>query len=203
MPANSSLAIEVQRLHPREVIRASAGTGKTYQLSSRYIAQLKRVAPDRILATTFTRKAAGEILERVLQRLAEACRDPHRRSELAASIGETELARQQCEELLSGLTSQLHRIRVGTLDSFFSRVAGAFSLELGLPPGWRLLDDLEDEQLRGRAIETVLREGDARDLTQLIHLLDKGRAGRGVTRLVRDTIDDLYDVYLDTDEHAW
>jgi len=54
------------------VIRASAGTGKTFQLSNRFIGLAARQAPDNILATTFTRKAAGEILDRVLVRLAEA-----------------------------------------------------------------------------------------------------------------------------------
>ena len=49
------------------VIRASAGTGKTYQLSNRFIGLLAAgVPPEQILATTFTRKAAGEILDRVL-----------------------------------------------------------------------------------------------------------------------------------------
>ena len=203
MPSNASIDSAIPVVRPREVIRASAGTGKTYQLSSRYIARLTADAPDRILATTFTRKAAGEILERVLLRLADAALDPRRRNELTESIGQPEMSAVRCAEVLSSLTSQLHRIRVGTLDSFFSRVAGAFSLELGLPPGWRLLDEIEDEQLRSRAIETVLREGDPGDLRQLVHLLDKGRAGRSVTRLVRETIDDLYEVYLDTDEQAW
>ncbi len=56
---------------PHELIRASAGSGKTYQLTSRYLALLAADVPaDRILATTFTRKAAGEILGRVLLRLA-------------------------------------------------------------------------------------------------------------------------------------
>ena len=47
-----------------EIIRASAGTGKTFQLTNRYL-QLLRMGerPDEILATTFTRKAAGEILD--------------------------------------------------------------------------------------------------------------------------------------------
>jgi len=56
------------------VIRASAGSGKTYALSNRYLALLRLgVEPAQILATTFTRKAAGEILGRVLTRLGEAC----------------------------------------------------------------------------------------------------------------------------------
>ena len=49
------------------IIRASAGTGKTYQLTARLLRiLLQGAAPESILATTFTRKAAGEILDRIL-----------------------------------------------------------------------------------------------------------------------------------------
>ena len=52
---------------------ASAGTGKTFALSSRYLALLAGGAdPASIVALTFTRKAAGEILARILTRLAQA-----------------------------------------------------------------------------------------------------------------------------------
>ena len=62
---------------PNVVIRASAGTGKTYRLSSRFLGLLAAGEPvDGVLATTFTRKAAGEILGRVLLRLAEATSAP-------------------------------------------------------------------------------------------------------------------------------
>src|SRR4029453_10629467 len=55
------------------LIHASAGTGKTWQLSGRYLELLfAGVEPRAILATTFTRKAAGEIQVRVLERLATA-----------------------------------------------------------------------------------------------------------------------------------
>jgi len=60
---------------PSPVHSASAGTGKTFQLSNRFLELLRHDVPhDRILATTFTRKAAGEILDRVILRLAEARR---------------------------------------------------------------------------------------------------------------------------------
>ena len=57
---------------PRELVLASAGSGKTYHLSSQIIKLLAMgTPPGEILASTFTRKAAGEILDRVLIRLAE------------------------------------------------------------------------------------------------------------------------------------
>jgi biotin transport system substrate-specific component len=72
---------------PPVVIRASAGTGKTFQLSNRFLAlAFSGAQPDHILATTFTRKAAGEILDRVLVRLAEAAGDERKCRELAAHV---------------------------------------------------------------------------------------------------------------------
>ena len=69
---------------PNTVIRASAGTGKTFQLSNRFLGlAASGEAPDHILATTFARKAAGEILDRVLTRLAEAVDDPAKHAALA------------------------------------------------------------------------------------------------------------------------
>ena len=69
------------------VIRASAGTGKTYQLTNRYLGLIKDgVKPEHILTVTFTRLAAGEILERVLLRLSEAAVDIHKCNALAKEL---------------------------------------------------------------------------------------------------------------------
>jgi ATP-dependent exoDNAse (exonuclease V) beta subunit len=53
-------------------IIANAGSGKTYRLTTRYIELLERQVPaERIVALTFTRKAAGEFLDAIFERLAE------------------------------------------------------------------------------------------------------------------------------------
>lgn len=75
-------------------IAASAGTGKTYRLASRYISLLMLGAdPDKIIALTFTKKAAGEFRNRILHALAEgACdiRDEKTgRNEMAARVWQT------------------------------------------------------------------------------------------------------------------
>ncbi|MEI8196451.1 MAG: UvrD-helicase domain-containing protein, partial [Phycisphaerae bacterium] len=74
---------------PCILIAASAGSGKTYQLTRHFLRLLRQGvaagAPDvaeRILATTFTRAAAREITSRILQALAQAILDPAKRQEL-------------------------------------------------------------------------------------------------------------------------
>ena len=64
---------QLHPLLPNEIIRASAGTGKTFALSNRYLVLLASgVDCQSILATTFTKKGAGEILDRIVQRLSAA-----------------------------------------------------------------------------------------------------------------------------------
>lgn len=187
-----------------QVIRASAGTGKTFQLSNRFLGLVAAgLPPDQILATTFARKAAGEILERVMTRLAESIEDGPRLAELARHLKRSSLDRTTCLWLLRGLLQQLHRLQIGTLDSFFVKLAGSFSLELGLPLGWRIIDPLDDDKLRAEAIRRMLETNPATDSVGLVHLLSKGEATRSVTRQVEDVVKGLYDLYLASDREHW
>ena len=78
------------------------------------------------------------------------------RAELAAAIGCEDLTREKCREFLVSVTRALHRLRVGTLDSFFNKIAGACSMELGLPLGWRIVEEIVDQRLRDQAIAESL-----------------------------------------------
>ncbi|TXT33651.1 MAG: UvrD/REP helicase, partial [Planctomycetota bacterium] len=189
---------------PDIVIRASAGTGKTYQLASRFLQLLDAdVAPESILAATFTRKAAGEILERILLTLARAAVDDEKRAELASAIGSPQLTSERCRELLSKLTHRLHRLQVGTLDSFFAKLASSFSLELGLPPGWRIAETLEEKRLRADAVQALLEAETDDELVRLLRLLTKGTTSRTVSDLIDQTVRDCGEVALETDPAAW
>src|SRR5436189_431984 len=142
---------------PHVVIRASAGTGKTYQLAVRFIGLLAAGArPDEILATTFTRKAAGEILDRVLYWLAQAAAGDAEREKLARAIEVKSLSREKCRELLIAMVRRLHALRMGTLDSYFLQFAVSFGKELGLSTGLSICAELIDVVHRYIDIEIVL-----------------------------------------------
>jgi ATP-dependent helicase/nuclease subunit A len=189
---------------PHVAIRASAGSGKTFQLTNRLLALFLGGTPiDRIVAATFTRKAAGEILERVLRRLAEAASDDHAARALGEEVSVSGVARSRVLELLASLTRRLHQLRIGTLDSLFADLASGIGFELGMPPNWTILDPVEDDDLRNEAIRRMLAAGSTNDLLWLFRLLTKGETTRSVKRQIRDAVDELYTVFLATDEEQW
>ncbi len=186
------------------VVRASAGTGKTFALSNRYIALAAGgVVPDTILATTFTRKAAGEILARVLYRLAEAAADASKLSALSRSIDDRSFDRAHCLAVLRQLVHHIHRLRVSTLDSFFIQIAQSFALELGLPPGWQIAEEIDDARLRAEAIRSVLDSHETADVVRLMHLLTKGEAARSIAEQINTLVSDLYGFYMEAPAEAW
>jgi ATP-dependent helicase/nuclease subunit A len=186
------------------VIRASAGTGKTFQLSNRFIGLLAAGQPlDGILATTFTRKAAGEILDRVLVRLADAVLDPEKLAELAEHVEGPPLDCGRCLGLLREMLRHLHRLRISTLDSFFIAIAQSFGLELGFPTGWAITEDLDDAAIRDEAVRLLLEKEDTKDVVRLMHLLNKGDATRSVSQQITDLVTKLYAVFCEAPAEAW
>ena len=186
------------------VIRASAGTGKTFQLSNRFLQLVLAGQPvDRILATTFTRKAAGEILQRVMHRLATAASDENKCLRLASELDWPELTPAACRSVLRRVTQQLHRLRIATLDAFFLQATQSLSLELGLPPRWTIVDELEERQIRDEAIANLLLDEQSDTVVQLMHWLTKGEARRGVHDLVRDTVSSVYELFLEASPACW
>ena len=184
------------------VIQASAGSGKTYQLSNRYLGLLLAGAPvERVLAATFTRKAAGEILDRVMQRLADAAADDAGCAALASAL-DRELSLAEVRGVLRELLGRLHRVQVSTLDSFFGRLAGSFALDLGLPAGWRIVEPVVDRRLRREALRRVL-DDDRERLATMVHHLFKGESVRSVTRQLFELVGALHPVLLDSRPGAW
>jgi ATP-dependent exoDNAse (exonuclease V) beta subunit len=82
-------ALQATDPHRDASVHASAGTGKTWLLVTRVLRLLLGGArADSILAVTFTRKAAAEMEQRIMERLHElACADPVKRVDLLQQAG--------------------------------------------------------------------------------------------------------------------
>jgi len=196
---------------PRELVLASAGTGKTYHLSSRIIGLLEAGArPDEVLASTFTRKAAGEILDRVLARTAAAGLDDEDRAELAREAlldgasrsGPDDFTRGDALALLRQMAARLHRFEIGTLDSVFVGVARGFWPELDLPPGWEIADTPTAERLRSEALQDVLSEGTGEQWVELVRMLARGRATRRVHGRLMEQVETVHRLWREVSSGA-
>jgi len=146
------------------LISASAGSGKTYQLAGRFLRVLLepesgggRVDPTTVLATTFTRAAAGEILSRVLGWLARAVFDPEKRKQLGEIPGSgREPTVAECAEVLEAMTERMHRLQIGTMDGIFAKVARSFGPSVGLPPVWTIALAEQAARLAESAVDELL-----------------------------------------------
>ncbi|MFC1925153.1 UvrD-helicase domain-containing protein [Chloroflexota bacterium] len=150
-----------------KAISASAGSGKTFQLAHRYIELMsKGVRPDRIIALTFSRKAAGEIFDSVVSYLCRAASSPEAALLTGHRIWKPDMTQQAFLNMLRELLESLHRLHIGTLDSFTVGIAKAFPMELGIPPRFQLLgEDGSAGVVRQQVLARVFSQGEVdRDL---------------------------------------
>ncbi len=137
-PIDDALA-RARALTPDEsfIVQAPAGSGKTELLTQRYLRLLSCVDhPEEIVAITFTRKAANEMRNRVLDAVDKA-QDP--RPENPNEAATWELARAAlARDSAKGwnVIASPERLRVGTIDSFCAGLTRQMPMlsRLGAPP---------------------------------------------------------------------
>lgn len=123
------------------VIRAAAGCGKTTALATAYLELVSSGVPvDQIIAITFTRRAAAELIERVGLALRAATGDEEALGLLGAAGGAYLQAAPKDPQVAIDALSDLGSAPIGTTDHFVSLLLAEFALdaELELPDG-RLL----------------------------------------------------------------
>ena len=182
-------------------ISASAGSGKTYQLTNRFIYLLHLTEqPERIIALTFTRTAAGEFFHKIIAKLCHAAGDPAAAKQLAAELDITADS-ARFHTLLGLLIQRMHQLNLQTLDSFFFRVVSAFALELGLSGSLRLLDETAEPRVRNAVRDSIVhRPGELsdalREFWQAFKQATYGHEARKVESIVSQFIEQLYSLYL-------
>ncbi|NCP04069.1 MAG: UvrD-helicase domain-containing protein, partial [Deltaproteobacteria bacterium] len=109
-------AIDPQRSF---IVQAPAGSGKTELLIQRFLALLSQVErPDRILAMTFTRKAAAEMRNRLLEALAAAEGERPQEAHRAQTFDLARAALEQDRRLGWNLLLNPEILSIQTIDSF-------------------------------------------------------------------------------------
>ena len=124
-------------------LKASAGSGKTFALSVRYIALVLRGKNiNEIVALTFTKKAANEMKERIIATFLDL---QNKKGELEAVCAELDISQDEAikrrdERLSVFLQSEL---KIYTFDAFFSGILKKFSQNLGISPDYSVQDSLQ------------------------------------------------------------
>ena len=164
------------------VVHAAAGTGKTWLLTSRIIRLLLAGSePGAILAITFTRKAAGEIQERIAERLlALASSDEatlvKRLTELGAKTDKS--VRETARGLYEKHLNAIHILRATTFHSFCQEILRRFPLEADVPAGFELVETTaEIEAAAWLALDRKLTREKESPVAQAMDLLLKECGG--------------------------
>jgi ATP-dependent helicase/nuclease subunit A len=130
-------AEQIEAIEKREVafaLAANAGSGKTSVLVERFVRDVTvdGIPPGRILAITFTDRAAGELRARVRRGLIDA--------------GHRDAAHDSASAFIS------------TFHGFCTRVLRAHPLLAGLAPDFAVLDDTATASLRGQGFQLALSD---------------------------------------------
>ncbi len=167
-------------------VAASAGTGKTQVLVARVLRLLLAGVPaSAILCITFTKLAAAEMQERVLQRLGYWARaDEAALAHDLAALGEPtdEPTLLRARRLFAQLLDSPQGLAVQTIHAFSQSLIASFPVEAGVAPGFQTLDDRAGLSLRRAllrsAIETADAEADTDFLADVAMLSRQGGEGR-------------------------
>ncbi len=151
---------------------ASAGSGKTFSLVVRYLSLLfSGEKADKILALTFTNKAANEMQERIVNTLI----DLENKGELAEIAKVLECTPQSLlakrPEVLNALLKA--DTKVMTLDKFFAKILRKFSLHAGLMPNFSTFESQHELKVMARFLALVNTQGKDDALIKLSLLASK------------------------------
>ncbi|MDR1652969.1 MAG: UvrD-helicase domain-containing protein [Prevotellaceae bacterium] len=127
------------------IYRASAGSGKTYQLTNEFVMRLfedaGRFAHRRIMAVTFTNKATEEMRMRIINALFELAhnQNQNRAKEISLKLGmsENEIV-SKSQQLLFDILHDYHFFAVSTIDRFFQQILRAFARETGIAGNYNI-----------------------------------------------------------------
>ena len=142
------------------IVQAPAGSGKTELLTQRFLRLLAVVErPEEIIAITFTRKAAGEMRDRILEALTLGAEpqppaEAHRRRTWSMARE----ARRRDEDLGWRLMDNPRRLRIETIDALNAWLARQLPVSSRLGAAPRITDDAEPVY-RQTAREILLAAG--------------------------------------------
>ncbi len=188
----------LKKIFANEKVSASAGSGKTFSLTTRFIALAccangSDFDPFSIIALTFTKKAAGEFLSKILIRLADAASSPEEAKKLSYAIVDIlpnadkgfflktlrklrmahilpnsdikNLNQEVFKKVLALCAKNVNRLHLSTIDSLFSTIIkqNASSLKIFAPVK---VEDENSNQAKRFMLDTVAKMMSSQTLTE-------------------------------------
>lgn len=157
-----------------QVYNASAGSGKTFTLVKEYLKVLLQSEDifrfQKILAITFTNKAAGEMKGRVLDNL-QAFAEGETNDLLEIILEETLLDRTVVKDRSTKILDEILRnysaFSITTIDSFTHKIIKSFAYDLGLPLNFEV--EMDAVSLLNEAVDVLISKiGSDEALTKLL-----------------------------------
>lgn len=193
----------------KKVIKASAGTGKTYRLSLEYIGVLLKFADlqvsfSEILVITFTKKATAEIRERIFSHLKEItqqttagkqlCENIKQILNIEVSANEIEILKRHYERMLVNK----NKVSISTIDSFTNNV---FKTVIAPYLGIMNYDvkSSNDDDLLSEIYETLLEQDNLEKLKDFFFRSDRRNIGN-YKNMIQSILDKRWLIHLITDE---
>ena len=146
----------------RTVLKASAGTGKTYRLSLEFIANLiKGIDYRNIVVMTFTKKATAEIKERIYDFLYQIAFEEYNWQDLEKNLREIyelkdfQINKEKLQEIYFNIIRNKDEMRIYTIDGFTNRIfKNTIAPFFGIY-NFETLDE-EDEEFYGNILGQIL-----------------------------------------------
>ena len=166
-----------------KILKASAGSGKTWNLALSYIRLLlERKDPQayrHILAVTFTNKATDEMKRRILKELHVLSVDPEQspyyRVFVPALFPSAAQLQKRASDQLGGILHDYSAFAVSTIDKFFQQTLRAFSHEIGQFASYQV--ELDKVSLVEESVDRILDSLTEQDRDLLDWLTDNVKAG--------------------------
>lgn len=175
----------------RLILKASAGTGKTYRLSLEYVASLCCGNDFKdILVMTFTKKATAEIKDRILKFLRQLKENGEEAKELRENIlklyPEIDFNQSKIEKIYEEVVQNRDKLRIYTIDAFTNLIFKKAIAPYLKIYSYEIIDEEENKKTIFRILDKLftikedfakfkefLKDNTERDIDNYIDLIDK------------------------------
>lgn len=178
----------------RTVLKASAGTGKTYRLSLEFIANLIKGTDYRnIVVMTFTKKATAEIKERIYDFLYQIAFEEYNWQDLEKNLREIyelkdfQINKEKLQEIYFNIIRNKDEMRIYTIDGFTNRIfKNTIAPFFGIY-NFETLDE-EDEEFYGNILGQILENEEY--FEKFLFLVEEKKEKKKITTYI-DFIKDI------------